>query len=177
VSIEGFYREHYSAVRKRLIGKISKSVMTDIPEVEEVKVGSSEWWHMEYERREKKRKELERRKAEQIQRAIAKFGHTPHAGNIQIIRDIAKKYGITYADIIGPNRKRKYVMARHEAIHAVKQACPTKSLPELGRMFGGRDHTTILHALQKPCTSLKYNTSDLREKMPDWELLARDNMP
>jgi Bacterial dnaA protein helix-turn-helix len=179
LSVEGFYREHYSAVRKRLIGKISKSVMTDIPEEkEEVKVGSSEWWQMEYARREKKRKDLETRKAEAMQRAVENWGAIQFSGNIQIIRDIAKKHGITYADIIGPNRKRKFVMARHEAIHAVKQACPTISLPKLGRMFGGRDHTTILHALQKPCTSLKYNTtSELRERALDGKFLARDNMP
>jgi hypothetical protein len=175
--IEDVYRAHYRDVRKRLMGKISKSVMTDISEEkEEVKVGTAEWWHMEYARREKKRKELEQRKEETIQRAIAKFGHTPLGGNVQIIKDIARQHGITYADIIGPSRTQKIYKARHHAIHAVKAACPNKSLPELGRMFGGRDHTTILHALQKPC-KLDYKSSDLQEKMPDWALLARDNTP
>jgi Bacterial dnaA protein helix-turn-helix len=177
LSVEGFYREHYSSVRKRLMGKISKSVMTDIPEEKEkVKVNSSEWWIMDMERRHKKQLELEQRKNEVIQRAVENWGATPLAGSVKIIKDIARQHGITYADIIGPNRTQKIYKARHHAIHAVKAACPNKSLPELGRMFGNRDHTTILHALQKPCT-LTYKPSDLQERMPDWDLLACDNTP
>lgn len=171
MSVEVFYLEHYRDIRKRLMGKMTK----DKPKQDHtipVKLKEDEWWETDLQKRYNKQQELEARKAAAIKRAIDKFGHTPRTGNIQIIRDIARKHGLSYADIIGPDRRQKVVMARHEAIHAVKKACPTKSLPELGRMFGGRDHTTILHALKKPCTSVYYNIKKRDDLMPDWEKLA-----
>lgn len=145
--IEDVYRAHYSAVRQRLLGKISKSVVTDKPKDGVMKIGSHEWWKMEYARREKKRQELSDRL---IARAEEKYGKTPRSSAIQIMHDVAAAHGFTYADIIGKSRKVKLVAARVDAIKRVKASDPKKSLPELGRLFGGRDHTTILHALRKP---------------------------
>lgn len=72
------------------------------------------------------------------------LAHLPRS----IIRRVAEKYGVTYADIIGTRRFDHLVSARHEAIRAVRLAHPTYSTLKLGRIFGGRDHTTILHALR-----------------------------
>jgi len=67
----------------------------------------------------------------------------------QIVAAIAKRHGVTFNDIIGPCRKRNIVAARYEAIVTVAQLRHLWSLPELGRFFGGRDHTTILHCIRK----------------------------
>lgn len=64
-----------------------------------------------------------------------------------IIKDVADKHGITVAGLIGPNRHKKLVLARHEAIGIVATTHWHYSLPQLGRLFGGRDHTTIMHAI------------------------------
>jgi len=67
----------------------------------------------------------------------------------QIVAAIAKRHGVTFDDIIGPCRKRSIVAARFEAIVTVAQLRHLWSLPELGRFFGNRDHTTILHCIRK----------------------------
>jgi len=66
----------------------------------------------------------------------------------QLVAAIAKRHGVTFADIMGPCRRAKIVAARFEAIVAVAQVRYAWSLPQLGRFFGGRDHTTILHAIR-----------------------------
>jgi hypothetical protein len=67
----------------------------------------------------------------------------------QVVAAIAKRYGVTFNDIIGPSRKSKIVDARYEAIVTVAQLRHTWSLPEIGRFFGNRDHTSILHCIKK----------------------------
>lgn len=67
----------------------------------------------------------------------------------RIIARTAEAFGLTYDDIVGERRTKDVVRARHAAIAAVREEWPAKTLPQLGRMFGGRDHTTILHALRR----------------------------
>lgn len=66
----------------------------------------------------------------------------------EVIEYVARKHGLTYRDIIGKCRKHRIVAARHEAICMAAQAKPL-TLPELGRRFGGLDHTSVLYALRK----------------------------
>lgn len=66
----------------------------------------------------------------------------------KVIAEIAEQYGLTYADLIGPSRLKRIVRPRHHAYWAVRQLCPHLSYPEIGRRFGGRDHTTILHGVR-----------------------------
>jgi hypothetical protein len=66
------------------------------------------------------------------------------------IRRRALEMGFTYAEVIGPSRKVKLVEARHQIIWEIKRVVkPDVSYPELGRLFGGRDHTTTLHAVRR----------------------------
>ena len=65
-----------------------------------------------------------------------------------IIARVAAKYGLTPADLAGESRLRRVAYARHEAIWTVRQARPHLSLPALGRIFGGRDHSTIHYAIE-----------------------------
>ncbi len=70
----------------------------------------------------------------------------------KIIADIAHKHGLTYADLVGPRRFRHIIPARDEAIAAVRALSNGResfSLPMVGRIFGGKDHTTILAALRR----------------------------
>jgi hypothetical protein len=71
----------------------------------------------------------------------------------QIIHDIAHKHGLTFADLVGKGRYRRIVTARDEAIAAVKaltngDRC-SFSLPVIGRIFGGKDHTSVLASLRR----------------------------
>ena len=63
----------------------------------------------------------------------------------QIIQEAAQKHGITVSELIGESRCKHYVIARQEAAYRIRKECGY-GLPRIGKLLGGRDHTTILHA-------------------------------
>ena len=65
-----------------------------------------------------------------------------------IQKAVAKFYKIKVADLISMSRKQTLVMARQIAMYLIKELTQ-HSLPEIGAAFGGRDHTTVLHAVRK----------------------------
>ncbi|MDO5658909.1 MAG: chromosomal replication initiator protein DnaA, partial [Paracoccus sp. (in: a-proteobacteria)] len=65
-----------------------------------------------------------------------------------IQRRVAEHYNIKLADMVGPRRVRTVARPRQIAMYLAKQLT-TRSLPEIGRRFGGRDHTTIMHGVRK----------------------------
>lgn len=76
--------------------------------------------------------------------------HQSHlASPIGYVKRRCKQMGHSYEDMIGPRRTRDIVHDRQTLMWEVKQKFPLVSLPFLGRMFGGRDHTTAIHSLRK----------------------------
>lgn len=69
----------------------------------------------------------------------------------QIIREISAATGsdVTVADVMGRSRFQYIVDVRHLAMVEVSKRFPWMSYPQMGRLFGGRDHSTIMHALKK----------------------------
>ncbi|RJL05769.1 chromosomal replication initiator protein DnaA [Paracoccus aestuarii] len=65
-----------------------------------------------------------------------------------IQRKVAEHYNIRLADMMGPKRARNVARPRQIAMYLSKQLT-SRSLPEIGRRFGGRDHTTIMHGVRK----------------------------
>lgn len=65
-----------------------------------------------------------------------------------ILRVVAKHYNVTRADILSQRRTANVVKPRQVAMYLAK-SLTLRSLPEIGRRFGGRDHTTVLHAVRK----------------------------
>lgn len=65
-----------------------------------------------------------------------------------IIQRVAEKYGFTPADFAGPSRCRFVSYARHEAMAEIRTRRPHLSLPAIGRIFGNRDHTTVLSGIR-----------------------------
>ncbi len=66
----------------------------------------------------------------------------------QIQRQVADYYNIRLADLLSARRTRQIARPRQIAMYLAKQMTP-RSLPEIGRKFGGRDHTTVMHAVRK----------------------------
>ena len=66
----------------------------------------------------------------------------------EIQRKAAEHYNIRLSDMIGPKRLRTIARPRQVAMYLSKQLT-LRSLPEIGRRFGGRDHTTIMHGCRK----------------------------
>ena len=66
----------------------------------------------------------------------------------EITRSVCAAYKITRNDMISKRRDKLVVTARHVA-QAICKRLTAKSFPEIGRRFGGRDHTTVLHAVRR----------------------------
>jgi chromosomal replication initiator protein len=66
----------------------------------------------------------------------------------EIQKKVAEHYNIRLADMHSARRARAVARPRQVAMYLCKQLTP-RSLPEIGRKFGGRDHTTVIHAVRK----------------------------
>lgn len=86
----------------------------------------------------------------------------------EIQRRVADHYNIRLSDMIGPKRLRSYARPRQVAMYLCKQMT-SRSLPEIGRRFGGRDHTTVMHGVKR-IEELKSSDGQIAE---DIELLRR----
>lgn len=65
----------------------------------------------------------------------------------QIVRDVAFENNLTVEQLKGPSRSRAIAWPRQEAMWRCRQI--GKSYPQIGRFFGGRDHTTAIHAIRE----------------------------
>ncbi len=66
----------------------------------------------------------------------------------EIQRKVAEHYNVRLSDMIGPKRLRTIARPRQVAMYLSKHMT-SRSLPEIGRRFGGRDHTTIMHGIKR----------------------------
>jgi chromosomal replication initiator protein len=81
---------------------------------------------------------------------------------------VASRYNVSRADILSSRRTANVVRPRQIAMYLAK-VLTLRSLPEIGRRFGGRDHTTVLHAVRK-IEGLSGSDTALSEEL---ELLKR----
>ena len=79
-----------------------------------------------------------------------------------ILKVISRHYNVGRNDLLSPRRAREVVMPRQIGMYLAKKLT-ARSLPEIGRRFGGRDHSTVLHAVRK-----------IDEQMKGDEKLARE---
>jgi len=86
----------------------------------------------------------------------------------EIQRKVAEHFNIRMSDMIGPKRQRSIARPRQVAMYLSK-SLTTRSLPDIGRRFGGRDHTTVMHGVRR-IEELKLNDTQLAE---DLEMLRR----
>lgn len=85
-----------------------------------------------------------------------------------IQRLVSNHFNISKSDLVSQRRTRAIVRPRQIAMYLSKTMTP-RSLPEIGKRFGGRDHTTVIHAVQK----IEQLMSEDRGFSDDVELLRR----
>jgi chromosomal replication initiator protein len=85
-----------------------------------------------------------------------------------ILRVVMKHFGVNRGDLLSSRRNRSIVRPRQIGMYLAK-SLTARSLPEIGRRFGGRDHTTVLHAIRK-IESLLSEDEGLKEEL---EILKR----
>jgi chromosomal replication initiator protein len=66
----------------------------------------------------------------------------------EIQRKVADYYAVKLSDMLSARRAREVARPRQIAMFLAKKLTP-RSLPEIGRRFGGRDHTTVIHAVKR----------------------------
>ena len=86
----------------------------------------------------------------------------------EIQRKVSEQYNIRLSDMIGPKRLRQYARPRQIAMYLCKELT-SRSLPEIGRRFGGRDHTTVMHGVRR-VEELRLQDSQLSD---DLDMLKR----
>jgi chromosomal replication initiator protein len=86
----------------------------------------------------------------------------------EILRKVADHYNLRMSDLLSARRARSVARPRQVAMYLAK-TLTTRSLPDIGRRFGGRDHTTVIHAVRK-IEELRQTDSQIAE---DVELLRR----
>ncbi|MFY0735641.1 helix-turn-helix domain-containing protein [Aurantimonas sp. NFXS3] len=65
----------------------------------------------------------------------------------RILERVAKAYEVKPKEILGPSRDRKIALPRHAFFYWARRLT-SKSLPQIGRFCGDRDHTTVLHGVR-----------------------------
>jgi len=109
-----------------------------------------------------------------IERIDEILGHIYRSGEPKrvriedIQRIVARHYNVSKTELLSNRRTRTIVKPRQIAMYLAKVMTP-RSLPEIGRRFGGRDHTTVLHAVRK-IEDLTGNDNTLAQEL---ELLRR----
>ncbi|MEZ5810482.1 MAG: chromosomal replication initiator protein DnaA [Rhizobiaceae bacterium] len=89
-----------------------------------------------------------------VERVDDLLGHIYRAGEPKRIRiediqrAVSRHYNVSRTELLSNRRTRTIVRPRQIAMYLAKMLTP-RSLPEIGRRFGGRDHTTVLHAVRK----------------------------
>lgn len=99
-------------------------------------------------------------------RELSNFYSTPHTGNVSvknIQRVVAENYNVSVEDLKSKKRNKKFVFPRHIAMYIMKEETEL-TLSEIGSEFGGRDHTSVMHALEKIKEQLSIEGA-LRERL------------
>jgi chromosomal replication initiator protein len=86
----------------------------------------------------------------------------------EIQKRVAEHYNIRLTDMSSPRRARNVARPRQVAMYLAKQLT-SRSLPEIGRRFGGRDHTTVMHAVSRVAELMQADSAFAE----DVELLRR----
>ena len=80
----------------------------------------------------------------------------------QIQQRVAAAFGISRAELVGGSRAATPLRARQVAILLTREATEL-SLPQIGRLYGGRDHSTVLNSLRRVETALADDTDLARQ--------------
>lgn len=91
-------------------------------------------------------------------------GRRAHITPSQVVETVAKFYNISVPEMVSASRNKELVQPRQIAMYLIRQETDA-SLPEIGGLLGGRDHTTIIHGVER-----------IKDRLEAEEQLRRDVM-
>jgi len=129
---------HIKAVKARIASAAYRPKKPKIETVKTFKVKQSEYW------------DIPLWKAHRIQfnDHIIRWQMRSFSTNTDWLRDRCRELGVDYGDIVSASRARPLAKVRQRLMYETHMRFPELSLPQLGRMFGGRDHTTLIHGIR-----------------------------
>jgi chromosomal replication initiator protein len=86
--------------------------------------------------------------AEIVLRDLIPDSHAPEITAPTIMAVTAEFFGVTIDDLCGPGKTKALAQARQISMYLCRELTDL-SLPKIGQTFGGRDHTTVMHADKK----------------------------
>ena len=89
-----------------------------------------------------------------------------------IMQTVSDYYGLSMEDMTGPTRKREITVPRQIAMYLTREMTGM-SLPQIGNVFGGRDHTTVLHSCKTVEANMTANT-DIKAVVEDIKTLVKN---
>lgn len=89
-----------------------------------------------------------------------------------IVAEVAERYGVTVAALKDKAKWQPIARIRQEAMYEMYIRCPHLSLPDIGRILGGRDHTTIMHGVQAHCKRIGVSYEQTRNHRHKDRVLA-----
>ena len=81
----------------------------------------------------------------------------------KIIELVAREWKITEDDLLGRDRSQKIAEPRQVAMYLMRKETDA-SLPQIGEVLGGRDHTTVMYAIEKIANQIE-TKADLRKRV------------
>jgi chromosomal replication initiator protein len=102
--------------------------------------------------------------------AFSPMAH-PGAATEKIMHTVCRHYGLTKADVLGVSRQKDISLARQIIMYLFKFELDL-SYPAIGRLFGNRDHTTVMHATKK-ITKLMKDDSKMQQQIKVIQLAAQ----
>ena len=88
-----------------------------------------------------------------------------------IMHTVSDYYGLTLEDMTGPTRRREITVPRQIAMYLTREMTGM-SLPQIGNVFGGRDHTTVLHSCKTVEANMTAN-NDVKAVVEDIKQLVK----
>ena len=89
-----------------------------------------------------------------------------------IMQTVTEYYGLTMGDLTGASRKREITIPRQIAMYLTREMTGM-SLPQIGAVFGGRDHTTVMHSCRTVEASVADNAG-MKRKVEDIKQMVRN---
>jgi chromosomal replication initiator protein len=81
----------------------------------------------------------------------------------KIIELVAKEWQVSPEELVGRDRSQKVAQPRQVAMYLLRKETDA-SLPQIGEVLGGRDHTTVMYAIEKIASDIETKT-DLRKRV------------